>query len=263
MLAALQTKVRHIARVLSLAIMFVLNYSSGIAHAAKVDSYIPTPAVNMMPLVINVINSTWSDIPNKEYIPSLIEVESCISLTHSRCWNTKSELRTKRERGVGLGQITVAYKGDGSVRFDALQDNKRLDNRLKDLNWNNVADRADLQIIMITRMVESAYKRLKPIVGNQSAALDMADSAYNGGLGGVLNARTLCSLTKGCNPNIWFGNVEKTCAKSKKPMPGYGGRSPCDINIDHVIQTRLVRPAKYKALIEAINKKTNHNNNYE
>jgi hypothetical protein len=253
MSAILTHFVSRVARAFALAIMTAcIMVSCQAAYAQDVKTFIPAPAKALMPLVVSTIDSTWPDIPNKEYIPALIELESCISLKHSRCWNTKSELKTARERGVGLGQITVAYKADGSVRFDALQDNKRLDARLKDLNWNNVTERADLQIVMITRMVQSSYTRLLKVVGSPSVALDMADSAYNGGLGGVLNARMKCSLTKGCNPNIWFKNVELTCAKSNVPMPGYGGRSPCSINTEHVYHTRVLRAAKYKAFIESM-----------
>ena len=205
-----------------------------------------------MPIVVNAINTTWPDIPDMGYIPSLIELESCISLKHSRCWNTKSKLQTPSEMGVGLGQITIAYNKDGSTRFDALSDNKKLDARLKDLNWENITQRADLQILMIVKMVQSSFKRLYGLTKDESTALDMADSAYNGGLGGVLNARMKCSLKSKCNPNIWFGHVELASTKSRTPMSGYGGKSPYDINTHHVHETRINRPAKYRAYIKTI-----------
>ena len=50
------------------------------------------------------------------YFGGLIEHESCISLTHSKCWNPKSELNTKREYAIGFGQITKAYNKDGIAK---------------------------------------------------------------------------------------------------------------------------------------------------
>lgn len=36
------------------------------------------------------------------YFYSLIEQESCITLTHSKCWNEKSQLKNSREQGSGV-----------------------------------------------------------------------------------------------------------------------------------------------------------------
>ena len=65
------------------------------------------------------------------YFSGLIEHESCIPLTHSRCWSAKAELNTKwpngkqREQGIGFGQITRAYTEAGSIRLDVLNDLKK------------------------------------------------------------------------------------------------------------------------------------------
>jgi len=53
-----------------------------------------------------------------------------------------------------------------------------------------------------------------------------------------------CGIAKNCNPNVWFGHVEKYCLKSKKPL--YGTRSVCDIHRNHVTDSIKHKLPKYK-----------------
>ena len=79
---------------------------------------------------------------------ALIEKESCISLEHRTCWSTAARLKTSREEGAGLGQITRAWDASGALRFDALAETVAMDPRaLQELNWGNVYTRADLVFV--------------------------------------------------------------------------------------------------------------------
>jgi hypothetical protein len=73
-----------------------------------------------------------------------------------------------------------------------------------------------------------------------------ADAAYNGGIDGVLNERRACGMTDNCDPQQWWGNVERVCLKSKAPL--YGTRSACDINRHHVKDVWL-RMDRYKCIV--------------
>ena len=185
--------------------------------------------------------------PKAAYLASLIEHESCISLTHSKCWNSKSRLKSAREEGAGLGQITRAFKPDGSIRFDALSELKhKYQKELYDLNWQVVYDRPDLQIRALALMMRDNYQYFNKHTKNSPEAYAFADAAYNGGIGGVDHERRACKLTTWCNPDLWFDNVEKLCLKSKVAL--YGNRSACDINRHHVkdvINTRSEKYTKY------------------
>lgn len=74
--------------------------------------------------------------------------------------------------------------------------------------------------------------------------LAMMDAAYNSGLGSVRFRRRLCANTPGCDPTVWFGNMELTSGQSTKPIEGYK-QSFADITKTHVANVMLVRRPKY------------------
>lgn len=90
------------------------------------------------------------------------------------------------------------------------------------------------------------YSEFYKYAASTEDALAFADAAYNGGVGGVNLERRACKLSSSCDPNKWFGNVEKFCMKSKAPL--YGNRSACDINRYHVKDVLTTRAAKYREL---------------
>lgn len=213
-----------------------------------VNTYIPEQAVQHLPTLSKQVKEVWPTFYAPNYFGALIEHESCISLTHSKCWNPTSRLKSDREEGAGLGQLTRAFKADGSTRFDALEDAKRLDAKgLNDLRWDTVYQRPDLQMRVVILMTRANWNRLDKLVADNDGKLAMTDAAYNGGIGGVLNERRACGLRDGCDPNKWFGHVEKVCLKSTKPL--YAGRSACDINRHHVHDVLHTRMPKYKGKI--------------
>ena len=194
--------------------------------------YIPQQAFDYRDTIKSELDNYFSELYNYNYVPSLVEHESCISLKHSRCWKPTSKLKTAREEGAGLSMITRAYNPDGSIRFDslaAMRDKYRQE--LRDAKWETIYQRPDIQLRIMILMLRDDYKKLYAIE-NPEHRMQMVDAAYNGGLGGVLKERRACGLAQNCNPNVWFNNVEKTCLKSKKVL--YGTRSACDINRHHV-----------------------------
>jgi hypothetical protein len=218
------------------------------AHAQDVKTHIPDRAHQHLPTLTAQVKDVWPQFYAPHYFAALIEHESCISLKHSRCWSPTSQLKSAREEGAGLGQLTRAFHADGRVRFDALEDSKRLDPKgLNELRWENVYQRPDLQMRVLVLMTRQAWNRLVPLIPDQEPRLAMTDAAYNGGLGGVMNERRACGLRQNCNPNLWFANVENVCLKSTKPL--YGGRSACDINRHHVHDVLHNRMPKYRGKV--------------
>lgn len=228
---------------LSILASALLGLFGRAAHAA--DGPHPR-AVALAPVLHEEIGRHWPELDRPWYIPALIEHESCITLTHRRCWAPDSELRSQREQGLGLGQLTRAWHPDGRLRFDALDEMRtRHPAALGALDWSTLRQRPDLQIRAVVLMSRDNWQALR-MVQDPVQRLAFTDAAYNGGLGGVQRERRACGLKDGCNPQRWFGHVERHCLKSRQPL--YGGRSACDINRHHVVDVLTVRMPRYRGL---------------
>jgi hypothetical protein len=214
------------------------------SHAAD----LPVGAKLYLPSLVKEVEKFWPDHPRREILAALVEQESCISLTHPKCWSPKVELKTPREYGFGLGQKTVAYRADGSERFNAWADSRRAFRaELAGWTWENRYD-ARMQLRAVVLDNRACYLRMAKTIGIGPNALAMCDAAYNGGFDGVQTDRRMCAASAGCNPSIWFGNVERFSMKSKEKWRGYGA-SAFDINRGHVRAVTITRPAKYVGLL--------------
>lgn len=226
---------------LAMAIVFVglLFVFAPRAHAAE----LPPGAIKYGPVLLAEQRNYWPDHRDPALLFALVEQESCISLKHPKCWNPKTQLKTAREEGAGMGQVTRAYRADGSLRFDTLTDMRSKYAPLSDMSWQTIYSRPDLQLRAMTLLAKESTKPFLRAV----AAYEFGDAAYNGGVGGVQKERRACQLSTGCNASEWFENVEKHCLKSRQPI--YGGRSACDINREHTRAVFIIRPGKYRLLL--------------
>lgn len=230
-----------------LVLLGLLLFFAGTARAQP----IPAGALQLLPELKAQIRQAWPAMPHPAYFGALIEHESCITLRHARCWSPTSRLKSAREEGAGLGQLTRAWRADGSLRFDALAEARRLDPQgLAELSWANVYQRPDLQLRAIVVGTRATWHRLGAVVPASGERLAMADAAYNGGLRGVLDERRACAAHPACDPDRWFGHVERHCLKSRRPL--YAGRSACDINRHHVADVLRARMPRYEPLLPSL-----------
>ena len=220
------------------------------ASAQDVKTYIHPRAIELYPSLRKDIPLMFPELQIPAYPLALIEHESCITLKHSKCFNINAELKTywadgsRREHGLGLGQFTRAWRNDGMVRLDTLAALKKMyPQELAGITWETMAKSADQQVLLALALLKDDYKNLY-VFKDPIVRLQATDSAYNGGRRDVLSARKVCGLQAGCNPDIWFDNIEKHCVKSRQAL--YGGRSPCDINTHHVRDVFKTRLPKFQ-----------------
>lgn len=207
-------------------------------------SALPERTKTYMPMLEKELKTYWPDMDEPSVLCGLIEQETCYSLTHKYCWSPTATLKTSREEGRGLGQITRAWDSKGKLRFDALEEvRQRHMDALAGWSWKNVAN-ATFQIRGLIfefrdNYVTFTYARTK------TDQLAFADSAYNGGRGGVLQDRALCKTKPGCDPDVWMGNVSEYSRKSRTSVQGYG-QSFYAINRNHVKQVVYGRGQGYE-----------------
>lgn len=216
--------------------------SCTLAWAQDVRTFLPSGAREHAPTLVEVQRRSWAEAPEPHTLAGQVEQESCISLRHSKCWNPRAELKTSREYGFGLGQITVAYRADGSVRFNKFEELRKEVPALRSWTWAE-RYRIDYQLLAVVemdRMLFGTFKDAATLRDRWAFTL----SAYNGGKGGVTQDRLLCRNTPGCDPSRWFGHVEHTSLKTRRVNPGYG-KSAFEINREYPVLILDVRRPKY------------------
>lgn len=217
----------------------LLALAMGTARASTV----PPQALQHLPTLGQEIARHWPAAPDWAILAGQVEKESCITLQHPRCWNPRAELRTSREQGVGLGQITR------TGRFDALSELKaQFREELAGWAWDSPSlyDPA-YQLRALVLMDRRNFQAITGVVPADHMA--MALVAYNGGLGGLASDRRVCQATPGCDPARWWGHVEHTSLKARTAAKGYG-KSFFEINRDYP-RSIAQRAEKYRPLVGA------------
>ena len=212
------------------------------AHAQP----IPARAWQYLPTLSAEVDRNWPNMPKREYFGGLIDHESGCPGLRTKCWSPTSRLKTQREEGAGLGQLTRAWSKSGALRFDALAEMRDRHPALREISWSNIYQRPDLQLRAVVLKVRSDFAALAA-VSDRNTRLEFADAAYNGGLGGVHKERRACAVKPGCDPEKWFGNVEMIRIKSQRVL--YGSRSAWDINRHHVKDVIYTRAPRYRGLV--------------
>ncbi len=226
------------------AVLMLMAISSP-AHAE-----IPTNAKKYIPILKEEAATFWPASPLPSAMAAQVEQETCISIKYPECWSPLAELKTARERGVGLGQITR------TAHFDALAELKaRYPTELKEWSWNTAAlYDPHLQLRGLVLMDHHDYD-VTLLAATEYDRLAFTLAAYNGGLGGVLSDRKLCGGTEDCDSTRWFNNVETTSMKARKAATGYG-KSFFDVNREYVKNILIVRRPKYIPYMENRNGRT-------
>lgn len=209
---------------------------------------IPKLAVALLPLLAVELGAMWPEFALRETFAGQIEQESCISLSHPRCWNPRVELKTSREYGFGLGQTTIAYNANGSERFNSFLEAKRQFRELKDWTWDARFEPAYQMrtMILMDRKCWIGVPWAKD--GYQRTALMLV--CYNSGAGGIVKDRQLCRQVEGCDPDRWYGNIESHSLKARVAAKGYG-KSFFEISREYPKNIQQVRAPKYAPYLEA------------
>lgn len=204
----------------------------------------------LAPVAVREIELYWPGMPRRSYLGALVEQETCPTLAHRYCWSPSARLKTSREEGAGLGQFTRAWTAGGALRFDALDEVRRMaPQALADLTWDSVYTRADLSLRAMLIKLRDCDGRLRAL--GAFGALErvaFCDAAYNGGWGAMMQDRKLCATHADCDAAQWFGHVERYSLKSRERWQGYG-KSAFDINREHVRNTVPLESRRMKYLL--------------
>jgi hypothetical protein len=201
---------------------------------------LPGDAAIYLPILVSEIDTYWPNLYPREYMAAKIDQESN--------WKVNAHLRTQREHGCGFGQFTIAYRKDGSVRFDALSETKRLDKSLADWDWQDCTN-ALYQLRGTVLKTKSEERSCVAIMRDNINAKACGAAKYNGGAGSINKRVRFCRATPGCEPDLWTDNLEKQCPQSQVKVKGYG-ESFCEINSKYPARV-FARMKKFNGLMFA------------
>ena len=198
--------------------LLLLAVSALLAVQAPAQT-LPGHAFQYMPLLDTLLTEMWPELELKSMIAAQIEQETCISVKSKGCWNPRTELKTSREYGFGLGQITIIYNSDGSVKSSTFEELKKLGGKLAAWKFEDRFDpEMQLRSMILTEKLQ--YHKIQFGTASDADRLAFMLSAYNGGIGGIMQDRRLCQKPA-CDNTKWFGHVAVNSRKAKQPIMGY------------------------------------------
>lgn len=186
-----------------------------ILSSALTDRQVLQKAGGTLPMLDSLISSYWPDNVCRSFIAGQIEQETCANF--KKCWNSTTELKTDREYGFGLGQITIAFNKDGSERFNNFKEAVRKYHELADWRW---ADRFNIRAQLIYLLLEcrASYNKWKSYFDGDIQIFAAVFVSYNAGSGTVLKRIGLCRITGDCNTRCWFGGLESIHLKQEEVL---------------------------------------------
>lgn len=178
----------------ALMVTVLILVVGSIAHAAG----IPERAHQYLPTLSRSINQHWAEAPYREVMPGQVEQESS--------WKETATLRTNRELGRGLTQLTITYNRDGSERYNAYRDAVAMA-PLSTWHWRSDPYNVQNQLTYLVLRDRNAFAQTRLMMINDAEAWKAALVAYNAGMGRVLSRRVNAGVM-GLSRSIWTGGLE-------------------------------------------------------
>ena len=161
-----------------------------------------------LPILKDVIDKNWSEMPLREIPAAQIEQESS--------WKENAKLSTSRELGRGLTQITIAYDKNGKERFNNFREAVKL-KELKSWNWEQDPYNVRFQMTYLVLTDRSNYKTICPYMFNQEESFKASLVAYNAGLGRWQKRRAVAKL-KGLRSDLWTNGLDSSYSDNEKVL---------------------------------------------
>ncbi len=213
---------------LIIAILFLAVPS---ARASALDDARP-----YLPVLSKSLDSNWPAAPLRHIPAGQVEQESS--------WKTKATLKTSRELGRGLVQMTIAYDAKGRERFNIYKDACRVA-ALKTWDWRNDPYNPRCQLTFLVLQDRANFCQVRPFFIDDTQAWKGALVCYNAGSGRWLQRRRTAKV-KGLPADRWDGGLDRAWTGGETALL-YG--RPLYEAVNEYPRVIFLRAAKYRGLV--------------
>jgi hypothetical protein len=189
----LSSAIVYLATILLIIAIMVLA-----APRFSIGAEIPDRAKALLPVLSGAVNQHWPNAPLRHIPAGQVEQESS--------WKQAATLKTSRELGRGLVQLTIAYRADGSERFNAYKDAVRF-KALAAWDWRKDPYNTHYQLTYLVLTDRSNFALVRPHMINDEEAFRAALVCYNAGQGRWLSRRAM-ARSMGLPADRWAGGLE-------------------------------------------------------
>lgn len=233
--------------VFAMIIIFIISLCYITVANAMTNQQILDQAKPTLPLFKYVVYQHWTNAPRQQNFPGTVEQETCASL--KKCWNFNVQLKTSREYGFGLGQITIAYTKQGKVRFNNFLEAKKKYTELSQWQWDDRYNPTNQLIYMVLRLKQS-FQSMESFFKDDDNRWAATLVSYNAGPKAVMDRIAVCRFKKGCDKTAWFQGLDSAIPPHEKKSL-YG--KPLYIRINEYPENIIhIRANKYKPYWDAI-----------
>jgi len=209
----------------------ILFFTVPAAHAGSLDNARP-----YLPLLSQSLDKAWPAAPLRHIPAGQIEQESG--------WKEKATLRTSRELGRGLVQMTIAYRSDGRERFNIYRDAVRY-RALQSWDWQRDPYNVRYQMTFLALQDRANFERVRPYSADDGEGWKCALVCYNAGPGRWLQ-RLKNARLKGLPSNRWDGGLALAYGKGETVLL-YG--RPLYAAVNEYPAVIFKRAGKYRGLV--------------
>jgi hypothetical protein len=212
--------------ILLVSILFI---STG--HAGTIDQAKP-----YLPQLSSAIDAQWPAMPLRQIAAGQVEQESG--------WKERATLKTSRELGRGLVQMTIAYDKTGRERFNIYREASRM-RALQAWDWQHDPYNARYQLTFLVLQDRSNFSQVRPFFASDIEAHKGSLVCYNAGAGRWLQRRANAKRL-GLPADRWDGGLDGAYSRGEAALL-YG--RPLYEAVNEYPRVIFKRAAKYRGLV--------------
>jgi hypothetical protein len=214
-----------------IALMIAILFIAVPAGASPLDQARP-----YLPQLSRAIDSQWPSMPMRQIAAGQVEQESG--------WKAHATLKTSRELGRGLTQMTVAYDSKGRERFNIYREACRA-KALSAWDWQRDPYNVHYQLTFLVLQDRANFVQVRPYFKDDAEAHKGSLVCYNAGSGRWLSRRNNARRL-GIPADRWDGGLDRAYGKGEAALL-YG--RPLYAAVNEYPRVIFKRSIKYQGLV--------------